>query len=82
MRLLRSTWTEFIHVFAKRCQFQATSSSTSGGFVRAEVVELTTKHQRAQKLKANMTLFVNDIELRIPQGTLTTYLVELIGALS
>ncbi|NVH50463.1 IS66 family insertion sequence element accessory protein TnpB, partial [Photobacterium damselae subsp. damselae] len=31
---------------------------------------------------ANMTLFVNDFELSIPQGTPAPYIAELIGALS
>ncbi|MBT0342548.1 IS66 family insertion sequence element accessory protein TnpB, partial [Vibrio campbellii] len=53
----------------------------SQGFVRAEVVEKTTKYQ-AQIATANMTLLINDVELSIPQGTPATYLTELIGALS
>ncbi len=31
---------------------------------------------------ANMTLFINDFELSIPQGTPAAYLAELIGAVS
>ncbi|MGC7858625.1 IS66 family insertion sequence element accessory protein TnpA [Vibrio anguillarum] len=51
------------------------------GFVKAEIVEKTTKYQ-AQIATANMTLLINDVELSIPQGTPATYLAELIGALS
>ncbi|MDO6528266.1 IS66 family insertion sequence element accessory protein TnpB [Motilimonas sp. 1_MG-2023] len=65
--------------YAKRQQLNKTDVSL--GFVRAEVVEKTTKYQ-AQSATANMTLFVNDVELRIPQGTPAAYLAELIGALS
>lgn len=67
--------------FAKRRQLQVTTQPTPVGFVRAEVVEKTTKYQ-AQNATANMTLLVNNIELSIPQGTPATYLAELIGALS
>ncbi len=65
--------------YAKRQQLSNTGASQ--GFVRAEVVEKTTRYQ-AQVATANMTLFVNNIELRIPQGTPANYLAELIGALS
>ena len=65
--------------YAKRQQLNKTDVSL--GFVRAEVVEKTTKYQ-AQSATANMTLFVNDVELHIPQGTPAAYLAELIGALS
>ncbi|MEZ8704516.1 IS66 family insertion sequence element accessory protein TnpB [Vibrio cyclitrophicus] len=67
--------------FAKRRQLQTANQSESVGFVRAEIVEKTTKYQ-AQIATANMTLLVNDVELSIPQGTPATYLAELIGALS
>ncbi len=67
--------------FAKRRQFQTANQSESIGFVRAEIVEKTTKYQ-AQIATANMTLLINDVELSIPQGTPATYLAELIGALS
>jgi hypothetical protein len=67
--------------FAKRRQLQTAIQPTSVGFVRAEVVEKTTKYQ-AQTATANMTLLVKNIELSIPQGTPAAYLVELIGALS
>ena len=56
-------------------------ADVSQGFVRAEVVEKTTKYQ-AQIATANMTLLINDVELSIPQGTPAAYLAELIGALS
>ena len=65
--------------YAKRQQLN--KADVSQGFVRAEVVEKTTKYQ-AQIATVNMTLLVNDVELSIPQGTPTAYLAELIGALS
>ena len=65
--------------YAKRQQLK--KANISQGFVRAEVVEKTTKYQ-AQIATANMTLLVNDVELSIPQGTPATYIAELIGALS
>ncbi|XNS83109.1 IS66 family insertion sequence element accessory protein TnpB (plasmid) [Vibrio cyclitrophicus] len=65
--------------YAKRQQLK--KADVSQGFVRAEVVEKTTKYQ-AQIATANMTLLVNDVELSIPQGTPATYIAELIGALS
>ena len=65
--------------YAKRQQLK--KADVSQGFVRAEVVEKTTKYQ-AQIATANMTLLINDVELSIPQGTPATYVVELIGALS
>lgn len=65
--------------YAKRQQLNKTDVSL--GFVRAEVVEKTTKYQ-AQSATANMTLLVNDVELSIAQGTPAAYLAELIGALS
>ena len=65
--------------YAKRQQLK--KADVSQGFVRAEVVEKTTKYQ-AQIATANMTLLVNNVELSIPQGTPATYLAELIGALS
>ena len=65
--------------YAKRQQLNKTDVSL--GFVRAEVVEKTTKYQ-AQSATANMILLVNDVELHIPQGTPAAYLAELIGALS
>ena len=65
--------------YAKRQQLNKTDASQ--GFVKAEVVEKTTKYQ-AQLVTANVTLLVHDVELSIPQGTPATYLAELIGALS
>ncbi|WP_418642904.1 IS66 family insertion sequence element accessory protein TnpA [Vibrio chaetopteri] len=65
--------------YAKRQQFN--KIATSQGFVKAEVIEKTTKYQ-ATVATANMTLLVNDVELSIPQGTPAAYLAELIGALS
>ena len=65
--------------YAKRQQLK--KANISQGFLRAEVVEKTTKYQ-AQIATANMTLLINDVELSIPQGTPSAYLAELIGALS
>ena len=65
--------------YAKRQQLK--KADVSQGFVRAEVVEKTTKYQ-AQIATANMTLLINDVELSIPQGTPAAYLAELIGVLS
>ena len=65
--------------YAKRQQLK--KADVSQGFIRAEVVEKTTKYQ-AQIATANMTLLINDVELSIPQGTPAAYLAELIGALS
>ena len=64
--------------YAKRQQLK--KADVSQGFVRAEIVEKTTKYQ-AQIATANMTLLINDVELSIPQGTPAAYLAELIGAL-
>lgn len=65
--------------YAKRQQLN--KIEVSQNFVKAEIVEKTTKYQ-AQIVAANMALLVNDVELSIPQGTPATYLAELIGALS
>ncbi|MCW8336546.1 IS66 family insertion sequence element accessory protein TnpA [Vibrio paucivorans] len=67
---------------AKRQLFASKEQNVTAGFVRAEVVERTTKCQSSQTPTANMTLLVNDVELSIPQGTPAAYLAELIGALS
>ncbi|MFA0196863.1 IS66 family insertion sequence element accessory protein TnpB [Vibrio artabrorum] len=67
--------------FAKRRQLQPANQSESVGFVRAEIIEKTTKYQ-AQIATANMTLLINDVEQSIPQGPPVTYLVELITASS
>ncbi|MDE1240501.1 IS66 family insertion sequence element accessory protein TnpA [Vibrio aestuarianus] len=66
--------------YAKRQKLNKTGVSL--GFVRAEVVEKTTRYQATHIAVANMTLLVNNVELSIPQGTPATYLAELIGALS
>ncbi|HHX8282327.1 TPA: IS66 family insertion sequence element accessory protein TnpA [Vibrio diabolicus] len=68
--------------YAKRQQLQCPGPSQTGGFIKAEVVEKTTRYQMAQTPVANMTLFINDVELSTPQGTPAAYLAELIGALS
>ncbi|MDE1359181.1 IS66 family insertion sequence element accessory protein TnpB [Vibrio aestuarianus] len=68
--------------YAKRQQLQTMESANIGGFVRAEVIEKTTRYQVAQAPVANMTLSINDVELSIPQGTPVAYLAELIGVLS
>lgn len=46
--------------YAKRQQLNNTGASQSQGFVRAEVVEKTTKYQSVQPKTANMTLLIND----------------------
>lgn len=68
--------------YAKRQQLKHIEKPNTVGFVKAEVVEKTTKYQATHVAVANMTLLVNDIELSIPQGTPAAYLAELIGALS
>lgn len=68
--------------YAKRQQLQYSGLSQTGGFITAEVVEKTTRYQMTQTPVANMTLFINDAELSIPQGTPAAYIAELIGALS
>ncbi|MFV0486467.1 MAG: IS66 family insertion sequence element accessory protein TnpA [Vibrio fluvialis] len=68
--------------YAKRQQLQCSGQSQIGGFIKAEVVEKTTRYQMTQTPVANMTLFINNVELSIPQGTPAAYLAELIGALS
>ena len=68
--------------YAKRQRLQTQEKSKSARFVKAEVVEKTTRYQTSQLPIANMTLSINDVELTIPQGTPASYLVELIGALS
>jgi hypothetical protein len=68
--------------FSKRRQLQTVTQSAPVGFVRAEVVETTTKYQAVQAETPNMTLFVNNVQLSIPQATPASYLAELIGALS
>lgn len=67
--------------FAKGRQLKTANQSEFVGFVKAEIVEKTTKHQ-AQIATANMILLTYDMELSIPQGTPSAYLAELIGALS
>ncbi|HDI3323157.1 TPA: IS66 family insertion sequence element accessory protein TnpB [Vibrio cholerae] len=68
--------------YAKRQQLKHCEKPNTVGFVKAEVVEKTTKYQANHVVVANMTLLVNNVELSIPQGTPATYLAELIGALS
>ncbi|ENM5731680.1 IS66 family insertion sequence element accessory protein TnpB [Vibrio mimicus] len=68
--------------YAKRQQLKHIEKPNTVGFVKAEVVENTTKYQATHVVVANMTLLVNNVELSIPQGTPATYLAELIGALS
>ncbi len=46
--------------FAKRRQLQTVNQSEFVGFVKAEIVEKTTKYQ-AQIATANMTLLINDV---------------------
>ncbi|GHW46271.1 transposase [Vibrio cholerae] len=68
--------------YTKRQQLQCSGQSQTGGFIKAEVVEKTTRYQMAQTPVANMTLSINNVELSVPQGTPVRYLAELIGALS
>ncbi|EGQ7984062.1 IS66 family insertion sequence element accessory protein TnpB [Vibrio vulnificus] len=68
--------------YAKRQQLKHIEKPNMVGFVKAEVVEKTTRYQSTHIAVANMTLLVNNVELSIPQGTPATYLAELIGALS
>ncbi|WP_283129813.1 IS66 family insertion sequence element accessory protein TnpA [Enterovibrio norvegicus] len=68
--------------YAKRQQLTRSETSSLGGFIKAEVIEKTTRLHVTQAPVANMTLFVDNVELSIPQGTPTAYLAELIGALS
>ena len=67
---------------AKRQQLAHLQRPQTNGFVKANVVEQTTRYHMTQTPTANMTLFVNDVELSIPQGTPAPYIAELIGALS
>ncbi|HFQ5100906.1 TPA: IS66 family insertion sequence element accessory protein TnpB [Vibrio vulnificus] len=67
--------------YAKRQQLKHIEKPNTVGFVKAEVVEKTTKYQATHFVVANMTLLVNDVELSILQGMPTAYLAELIGAL-
>lgn len=67
---------------AKRQQYKCSTQSHSSGFVKAQVIEKTTRYQMTQTPVANMTLFINNVELSLPQGTPAAYLAELIGALS
>ncbi|ASK56363.1 IS66 family insertion sequence element accessory protein TnpB [Vibrio cholerae] len=68
--------------YAKRQQLKHIEKPNTVDFIKAEVVEKTTRYQATQIAVDNMTLLVNDVELSIPQGTPATYLAELIGALS
>ncbi|MDE1247563.1 IS66 family insertion sequence element accessory protein TnpA, partial [Vibrio aestuarianus] len=45
--------------YAKRQQLQTTESANISGFVKAEVIEKTTRYQVAQAPVANMTLSIN-----------------------
>ncbi|MDF9401808.1 IS66 family insertion sequence element accessory protein TnpB, partial [Vibrio sp. 1180_3] len=45
--------------YAKRQQLQTTESANISGFVKAEVIEKTTRYQMAQTPVANMTLSIN-----------------------
>lgn len=67
---------------AKRQQLTHIQTLQTNGFVKANVVEQTTRYHMTQTPTANITLFVNDVELSIPQGTPAPYIAELIGALS
>ena len=68
--------------YAKRQQLTRSETASSGAFIKAEVTEKMTRLHVAKAPVANMTLFIHDVELSIPQGTPTAYLAELIEALS
>lgn len=68
--------------YAKRQQLTRIEKPNTGGFVKAEIVEKITRYPVAQAPVANMRLFIDSVELSIPQGTPAAYLAELIGALS
>ncbi|EPT9251613.1 IS66 family insertion sequence element accessory protein TnpA [Photobacterium damselae] len=59
--------------YAKRQQLKETVISQ--GFIRDEIVENTIKYQASQTPTANMTLFVNDIELNIHKVRLNRCLI-------
>ena len=67
--------------FTKRRSLQCSDESCQGGFVRAEVVEQTTRYNVAQPTLANMILSFNHVKLSVPQGIPANYLAELINAL-
>ncbi|CAM3229243.1 IS66 family insertion sequence element accessory protein TnpB [Vibrio diazotrophicus] len=62
--------------YANRQQLQCAGQSQTGGFIKAEVVKQTTRYRMDQTPVANMTLFINDVELSIPQVTPASYLAE------
>lgn len=68
--------------YAKRQQLLCSGQSQTGGFIKAEIVEQTTRDPMTHTPVANMTLFIHHVKLSIPQGTSAAYLAELIGALS
>lgn len=67
--------------YAKR-QLTRSETASAGAFIKAEVTEKTTRLHVANAPVANMTLFIDNLELSIPQGTPAAYLAELIGTLS
>ncbi len=68
--------------FAKRRLLKASGDSSPSGFVRAEIVEQTTRYQIEQPAAASMTLSLYEVELSIPANTSDRYVAELISALS
>ena len=68
--------------YAKRQQLLGTGQSQTGGFIKAEVGEKTTRTSMTHAPVASMTLFINHVKLSIPQETPAVYLAELIVALS
>lgn len=68
--------------FSKRRSLELTRGNPKSGFVRAEVVEQTTRYQVTAPASADITLNFNDVELSIPQNTPASYLAELIRELS
>lgn len=68
--------------FSKRRSLELTRGNPKSGFVRAEVVEQTTRYQVTAPVSADMTLTFNDVELSIPSNTPAGYLAQLIRELS
>ncbi|MHA6610557.1 IS66 family insertion sequence element accessory protein TnpA [Photobacterium damselae] len=65
--------------YAKRQQLTHLQTPQNSGFVKAHVLEQTTRYHMTQAPTANMTLSVNDVELSIPQGTPASYSNRLIN---
>ncbi|MDE1214942.1 IS66 family insertion sequence element accessory protein TnpA [Vibrio aestuarianus] len=68
--------------FSKRRSLELTQGNPKSGFVRAEVVEQTTRYQVTAPISTDMTLTFNNVELSIPLNTPAGYLAQLIRELS